>query len=225
MHLPSLTVAALAIIAPAAAEAQSARDFLVQAAFEDRSKPVAAAHIERARALAAAAAARNPDDQEAAVVGATALGYRAKLSGNRSEAVGARRAFETAATRFPRNAEAQVALGAWHMGIISKVGRFVGRVIGAQKNVGLASLDRSVALGGNRAMFAGLSALLRLQADPDDPRGRTLAEQASRAATPTNIDRYMQRACTAVLGPLRNGDDKTVAALADRLLPLGWVRD
>lgn len=225
MHLPRLTIAALAIIAPAAAEAQSARDLLVQAAFEDRSPSVAAARIDRAYAIAAAASARDDDDQDAAVVGATALGYRAKLSGNRSEAVVARRAFEAAATRFPRNPEAQVALGAWHMGIISKVGRLVGRVIGAQRNVGLAALDRSVALGGNRAMFAGLSALLRIQADPDDPRGRILAEQATRSTAPTNIDRYMQRACAAVLGPLRNGDDRAARALADRLLPLGWVRD
>lgn len=225
MHLPSLTLAAVAITAPAVAEAQSARDLLVQAAFEDRSVPVAAARIERARAIAAAASARDPNDQEAVVVGATALGYRAKLSGNRSEAVAARRAFDSVATRFPRNAEAQVALGAWHMGIIAKVGRLVGRIVGAQRNVGLAALDRSVALGGNRAMFAGLSALLRLQADPDDARGRALAEQAARAATPTTIDRYMQRACVAVLGPLRSGDDKTAKALADRLLPFGWMRD
>ncbi|SFP39242.1 hypothetical protein [Sphingomonas rubra] len=220
-----LSLAVVAALAPVAAQAQSARDLLVQAAFEDRSKPVAAARIERVIALTAAASARNPDDQEAVVVGATALGYRAKLSGNRSQAVAARHAFEAAAGRFPRNAEAQVALGAWHMGIISKVGRLVGRVIGAQKNVGLAALDRSVALGGNRAMFAGLSALLRLQADADDARGRALAEQAARAPTPTAIDRYMQRACTAVLAPLRNGDDRTASALADRLLPLGWVRD
>ncbi len=219
--LPLLVVVAL----PTAVHAQSARDLLVQAAFEDRSKPVAAARIDKARALAGAASARNPDDQEAVVVGATALGYRAKLSGNRSEAVAARRAFEAAATRFPRNAEAQVALGAWHMGIIAKVGRFVGRVIGAQRNAGLAALDRSVALGGNRAMFAGLAALLRLQADPEDARGRALAEQAARAATPTTIDRYMQRACTAVLAPIKAGDEATTKALADRLLPFGWVRD
>lgn len=220
-----LPLAVVVSLVPTVVQAQSARDLLVQAAFEDRSKPVAAARIERVIALTNAAIARNPDDQDAVVVGATALGYRAKLSGNRSQAVAARRAFESAATRFPRNAEAQVALGAWHMGIISKVGRFVGRVVGAQRAVGLAALDRSVALGGNRSMFAGLSALLRLQADPDDPRGRSLAEQAARAPAPTSIDRYMQRACTAVLAPLRSGDDKTVSALSDRLLPLGWVRD
>ena len=220
MHLPSLTIAAIAVATPAVAQAQSARDLLVQAAFEDRSKPVALARIERARALANAAAARNGDDP------ATALGYRAKLNGNRGEAIAARRAFEAAVARFPRNAEANVALGAWHIGVIVTYGRIVGRAaVGAQKNVGIAALDRSVALGGNRAMFAGLAALLRLEIDPADPRGRALAEQASRGApTPTPIDRYMQRASAAVLGAVRSGDDKQVKALADRLLPLGWYR-
>jgi hypothetical protein len=32
--------------------------------------------------------------------------------------------------------------------------------------MGLAALDRSVALGGNRAMFPGLAALLRLSLNP-----------------------------------------------------------
>ena len=225
MHLPSLTIAAIAVATPAVAQGQSARDLLVQAAFEDRSKPVALARIERARALANAAAARNGDDQDAVVVAATALGYRAKLNGNRGEAIAARRAFEAAVARFPRNAEANVALGAWHIGVIVTYGRIVGRAaVGAQKNVGIAALDRSVALGGNRAMFAGLAALLRLEIDPADPRGRALAEQASRAPPPTPIDRYMQRASAAVLGAVRSGDDKQVKALADRLLPLGWYR-
>ncbi len=225
MPFARLTLAALAVTAPAVAEAQSARDLLVQAAFEDRSKPVALAKIERARVAASAAYARNPDDQDAAVVAATALGYRAKLNGNRGEAIAARRAFEGAVARFPRNAEANVALGAWHIGVIVTYGRIVGRAaVGAQKNVGIAALDRAVALGGNRAMFAGLAALLRLEIDPEDPRGRALAEQASRAPTPTTIDRYMQRACTAVLVPIRSGDDKQVRAIADRLLPLGWYR-
>jgi hypothetical protein len=214
-----------ALLSPAAALAQSPRDLLIQAAFEDRTKAPALAKVERARTVAAATADRAPNDQEAVVVGATALGYRAKLTGSRSEALAARRAFEAAAARFPRNAEAQLALGAWHLGIIEKVGRLVGRAaMGAQKGVGLAAIDRAVALGGDRAMFMGLAALLRLQADPADPRARALVERAARAPTPTAIDRYMQRAATSMLAPLRTGDTKAVRALADRSLPFGWFR-
>lgn len=215
-----------AIALPQAAAAQSARDLLTQAAFQDRSGPVALARIDRARAALLAAAARDPDDQDAAVLAVIALGYRAKLTGNRSEAMTARRQFEQVVGRFPRNAEAQAGLGAWHLGIISHVGRFVARAVaGARENVGMAALDRSVALGGDRAFFAGLSGLLRINFDPGDARGFQLLEAAARAPAPTPLDRIIQRSVVAVLAPLRRGDRAAAKALADRLLPFGWYDD
>ena len=95
--------------------------------------------------------------------------------------------------------------------------------MGAQKNVGLSSLDRAIALGGNRALFAGLGALMRLQLDPADARGHALAEQATRGATPTALDRIMQRSATAMLASLRTGSPAQIRALASRLLPLGQL--
>ncbi len=212
-----------AITLPGAASAQSVRDQLTQAAFQDRSGSVALGRIDRARAIALAASQRDPDDQDAAVLAATALGYHAKLTGDRSEAMAARRQFETVVARFPRNAEAQAGLGAWHLGVIASVGRFVGRAVaGARENTAMAALDRSVALGGDRAFFAGLAGLLRINFDPDDPRAFQLLESAARAPIPTPLDRIIQRSVVAVLGPLRKGDRKTAKALADRLLPFGW---
>ncbi|KQU62449.1 hypothetical protein ASG67_05030 [Sphingomonas sp. Leaf339] len=217
--LPAMAIATL----PAPVAAQTARDLLTQAAFQDRSQPAALARVDRARATALATAQRLPDDQDAAVLAAVALAYRAKLTGNRGEAIAARKQMETVVARFPRNAEALVGLGAWHLGVIAKVGRIMGRAgAGAQKGVGLESLDRGVALGGNRAMFAGLAGLLRIQADPADPKGRSLLETAVAAPTPTVLDRIEQKAANAVLTPLRQGDGKTARALANRLLPFGW---
>ncbi len=224
---PTVALISLAATAcPAAASAQSVRDMLTQAAFQDRSGSVALAKVDRARAAAMAASQRDPDDQDAAVLAATALGYRAKLTGDRSEAMAARRQFEIVASRFPRNAEAQAAIGAWHLGIIAHVGRFVGRAVaGARENTGLAALDRSVALGGDRAFFAGLAGMLRINFDASDARGFQLLETAARAPTPTALDRIIQRSVVAVLAPLRKGDRKTAKALADRLLPFGWYDD
>ena len=153
---------------------------------------------------------------------AMANGYRAKLLGNRGQAIAARKQYEALVTRYPRNAEAQAALGAWHVGVIAKLGRFVGRAVaGAQKATGFEALDRSVALGGNRAMFAGLAGLLRLELDPNDARGRALVETASKAPTPTAIDGFIKRAAIAVLVPLRAGDANATKTLADKLLPFG----
>ncbi|MDP1026204.1 hypothetical protein Q5H91_03185 [Sphingomonas sp. KR1UV-12] len=216
----------LALVLPQAAPAQSVRDLLTQAAFQDRSGSVALARIDKARAAALASAKRDPDDQDSAVLAAIALGYRAKLTGDRSEAMAARRQFEQVVGRFPRNAEAQAGLGAWHLGIIAHVGRFVARAVaGARENTGLAALDRSVALGGDRAFFAGLAGLLRINYDPGDARGLQLLDTAAKAPAPTPLDRIIQKSAVAVLAPLRRGDRKGAKALADRLLPFGWFDD
>lgn len=219
-----LTLAPIAFIARPAA-AQTPRELLIHAAYEDRSGPVAIGRIDRARSAALAAAARAPDDQDAAVVAAIALAYRAKLTGNRSEAIAARKGLEGVVARFPRNAEAHLALGAWHIGVINKVGRILARAgAGAQKAVGYSALDRAVALGGNRATFSAIAGMIRLDEDARDARGRALVAAAAQGATPTALDRINQRAATAVSAALRRGDAKAASALSDRLLPFGWFK-
>lgn len=210
---------------PAAAQvatAASARDLLTRASFAEASEETALARIGEAQLAAAAALRRTPTDQEALLMQASALGYRAKLTGNRGEAIDARKRFEALVAHDPRNAEAQMALGAWHVGAVNRLGGFVGRtVLGAQKKVGFDALDRSVALGGNHALYPGLAALLHLELDPTDPRGRALAEVAAHAGTSTVLDRIMQRACVAVLASIRAGNEGATKALASRLLPFG----
>lgn len=221
-----ILAAALLSLIPVAAGAasDSPRELLVRASFLDRDKGEALAHILAARDAAAARLQTIPGDPDAALIRATATGYHAKLTGSRGEAIAARRLMEALVARDPRNAEAQLALGGWHMGAVNKLGGLIARAaLGAQKSAGLGALDRAVALGGNRAMFSGLSALLRLQLDPADPRGQALAEIAARAPAPTLADRAMQRAAAAVLVPLRGGDAKAIRATATRLLPLGQL--
>ncbi|MES3081695.1 hypothetical protein [Sphingomonas faeni] len=218
----SASLIASAVLCPIAARAETPRELLTQAGFVDRDRNVALARIDRAAAAAGQALSRSPNDAEAAIMQAMANGYRAKLLGNRGQAIAARKQYEALVVRYPRNAEAQAALGAWHVGVIAKLGRFVGRAVaGAQKAVGFEALDKSVALGGNRAMFAGLAGLLRLELDPNDARGRALVETASKAPTPTAIDGYVRKAAVAVLVPLRAGDANATKALADKLLPFG----
>jgi hypothetical protein len=207
---------------PAIACAETPRELLLDAVFTTRDKPTALSRIDHVSQATNAILARSSDNEEAAIVQATAAGYRAKLTGNRSGAVAARKQFEMLIAKYPRNPEAHIALGAWHIGVIASFGQFVGRAaVGAQKRIGMESIERAVALGNNRAMFLGLGALLRLELDPSDPRGRQLAEAAGRGSAPTALDRIMQRSAAAVLVPLRKGDRKATQALADRLLPLG----
>ena len=118
----------VAVTALPAAVAETPREMLIHAAFVDTDKNTAMARITRARAGATALVARSADDQDAAIVQATALAYHAKLSGNRGEALAARHQFEALVARYPRNPEASVALGAWHIGIVVSYGRIAGRV-------------------------------------------------------------------------------------------------
>ncbi len=202
-------------------QAESPRELLTQASFGDSDEETALRRVSAAYVSATNLLKRAPDDHEALLMRATALGYRAKLTGNRSDAIAARRQFEALVAQNPRDAEAQLALGAGTSGRSRNWGDRRARRLGAQRGVGFASLDRAIALGGDRALFPGLAALLRLELDPRDPRGRALAEAAVRAGTVTPIDRILQHACTAVLAALRTGDLAKTRALASQSLPFG----
>lgn len=220
----TLFAAAALTVAPAAA--QSARDVLTQASFSARSKPAALQSIGEAERLAASVLARAPADREALLMQATARSYRAKMNGSRADAIAARKMFEALAAKAPLDPEPQLGLGAWHMGAVFKLGGMIGRAaLGAQKSVGLAALDRAVAGGGNRAIYAGVAALLRLEQDAGDPKGRALAEFASRAGAPTAFDRVMRRAAAAILASIQSGNAGATRTLAARLLPFGQIDD
>ena len=222
-------LAAFALIAiPALAVpllAATPRQILTEAAFQSRDKASALALIDEADRGAAALLARDGSNHEAALIRAMALGYRAKLTRSRRDAVAARRLFEHFAAVSPNDADAAAAIGTWHLDSVIALGGFVaGMAIGAKKATGLAMMDRAVALGGNRALFPGLAALLRLAIDPADPRGRALAETASAAKIVLPIDTIMQRNAAALLVPLRAGDRGATQALAKQLLPFGRLK-
>jgi hypothetical protein len=213
------------MLAPAPVFAASPRELLTTAAFQARDKQTALASITQSEAGASARLAHAPNDREAATVHAIALGYKAKLTHSRSEALAVRKLFEDLAATYPRDPEAIMAVGTWHMDSIGELGGFIaGMALGARKATGLAAMDRAVALGGNRAMFSGLAALSRLALDPKDKGARRLAEAASNGTTPTSLDQIMQRSAIAILVPLRAGDSRAVQGLAKQLLPLGRLK-
>ncbi|WP_340315269.1 hypothetical protein [Rhizorhabdus argentea] len=219
--LAFLAIPILAVPLPAA----TPRQILTEAAFQSRDRASALSLIAEADRGAAALLARDASNHEAALVRAMALGYRAKLTRSRADAMAARRLFERFAAADPRDPDAAAAIGAWHLDSVIALGGLVaGMAIGAKKSTGLAMMDRAVALGGNRALFPGLAALLRLSIDPADPRGRALAETASTAAVVVPIDRIMQRSAAALLVPLRSGDRGATQALAKQLLPFGRLK-
>jgi hypothetical protein len=196
------------------------RELLVSAAFDAPDKRAALAQVDEAAATAEARLAANRNDREAQIGYATAVGYRAKLKRSPSDAKHARKLLEQIVAAFPRDAEANFMLGGWHLDSVAE-GFLTASLLGAKKDVGLAGIDRAVALGGDRAMFKGFAALMRARLNPADPLVRTLAEQAAAAPATTPLDRIAKRDAGALLTPIRAGDTKATAALARRLLPFG----
>ncbi len=212
----------LASVASPALAAPTPRELLVQASFVDRDKALAVDRVNAAATATEAMMRATPADREAEMVHAMAVCYRAKLAHSRADALAGRKLLEQVLAKDPRNAEATLALGAWHVGAVYNLGSLMARAaLGARKQVGLDALDRSVALGGGRRFFTGVAGLLRLELDPADPRGRALAERAAQGQAVVPLDRIMQRAAVAILASVRAGDAARTQALASDLLPFG----
>lgn len=228
-HVGVITAFSVAAISgaavPAQAYAQSARDILMNAAYSSRDKASALAGINNALVSAQAALKRNPGDQNARLQRGLAISYRGKLTRTRSDVVAARRDFEAVVAAEPRNPDAQMALAGWHLGSIIELGPMVARtVLGARKAVGQQALERSLALGSDRASIPALASLQHIQLDPSDLAGtRRLAEAAVKANANTPFDRIMQKQAATLLVVLRRGNGKAAAAAAESLMPFGRI--
>jgi hypothetical protein len=220
-----LGLCAAAVCSPA--QADPARDILVSAAFGTRDKAAALVRVRQAIATADAELKRDPRDENARLQRALGISYRGKLSRSRADVLAARREFEAIVAADPRNPEAQMALGAWHLAAIIEFGPMIARtVLGARTATGNQALDKALVLGRDRASIPALASLQRIQIDPGDVAGaRRLAEVAVKAGASTSFDRLMQKQAAALLTVLRSGNGKAAAAAAKLLMPFGRVAD
>ena len=209
----------LAFASPLAAAAP--RETLTKASFEASDKQTALSLIAKGLAEAEAILTANPNDREAQMQRGVAIGDRAHLTRSPGDAKVARRIFEGLLAANPRDPEAHLAIATWHLDTVD-AGFFASTLLGAKKDVGLAELDKAVALGGGRPFFTGFAALMRIRLDPHDvATARALAEEAAAAPAPTALDRIAKHQAQAILIPLRSGDGRTAALLARKLLPFG----
>lgn len=211
---------ALALASPAAA---SPRETLTQASFIATDKATALRLINQGLAEAEAILAHDPQDKEAQMQRGVAIGDRGHLLRSPSDAKAARRIFEAFLAANPRDPEAHLAIATWHLDTVD-AGFFATALLGGKKDIGLAELDKAVALGGGRPFFTGFAALMRIRLNPNDiATARSLAEQAAIAPAPTQLDRIAKHAAQQLLIPLRNGDGRTAALLAKKYLPFGRI--
>ncbi len=227
-HSTMLAVSAMvaAVIAPAAL-ADTPRELLTTAAFQAPDKKKALALIGQAIAESDRILVARPGDHEATLQRAIAVGYRAKLTRSRTDARASLAVFQRLAAQNPRDAEAQMVIAGWHLDAIDQLGGLVARtVLGAKAEAGEAALSRALTLGGNRAFYPGLAALMRIRKDEGEvAQARRLAETAAAAPAPTALDAQMKRAALSILPSLRANDGKSAARLSRKLLPFGKIAD
>jgi len=211
----------LALVWAAPLAAATPREILTQASFFTTDKAAALTLINQGMAEAEAILAHDPQNREAQMQRGVAIGDRAHLTHSPGDAKAARHIFEELLAANPRDPEAHLAIATWHLDTVD-AGFFVAALLGGKKEIGLAELDKAVALGDGRPFFTGFAALMRIRLNPHDvAAARSLAEQAAAAPAPTLLDRVAKRAAQAVLVPLRSGDGRTAALLARKLLPFG----
>ncbi|GFE74699.1 hypothetical protein [Novosphingobium sp. TCA1] len=227
-HSTMLAVSAMvaAVIAPAAL-ADTPRELLTTAAFQAPDKKKALALIGQAIAESDRILVARPGDHEATLQRAIAVGYRAKLTRSRTDARASLAVFQRLAAQNPRDAEAQMVIAGWHLDAIDQLGGLVARtVLGAKAEAGEAALSRALTLGGNRAFYPGLAALMRIRKDEGEvAQARRLAETAAAAPAPTALDAQMKRAALSILPSLRANDGNSAARLSRKLLPFGKIAD
>lgn len=225
MRLPLFwtTTAVAASLFAAPAIGVTPRDLLTTAAFQSTDKVTALKLVNAAMTGAETTLAASPRDREALFEHAMSIGYRARLTRKPADAKTSRELFETMVAANPRDPEFQLAIGGWHLDTIA-AGFLATTVLGAKRDAGLDGINKAVALGGDRAFFRGIAAMMRIRLDERDVgTARTLAEQAASSPTPTPLDRIAKRDAEQLLVPLRAGDGKAAAKLARTLLPFGRI--
>lgn len=222
-----LAVSAVATIVASPALADTPRELLTTAAFQTATKPRALELVAQAITASDRILAARPGDHEATLQRAIAIGYRGKLTRSRSDVKASLDVFQKLAAQNPRDPEAQIVIAGWHLGAVDELGGFLARTaLGARTAAGETALAKAVALGGDRAFYPGLAALLQIRNDPDDlALARRWAEAAANGQAATPLDALMKRAALTVLPSLRANNGKAAAALARKLVPFGKIAD
>jgi hypothetical protein len=221
VHAATAIVVTLA--ATAGVSAATPRDTLIRAAFMTHDKAEALTLVDSAYAQTTATLATSPNDSEAKLQQALAIGYRGQLKRSLGDAKAAHAAFVALAAANPRDAEAQIAIAGWHLTAVGDLGNFLAHsVLGASRSAGLASLDQAVSLGGNHAFFPGYAALIRIKLNSSDvANALKLAQRSAGDQATTPIDRVVQRAASRLIPLLQAGDGAAASRLATQLLPFG----
>jgi Tfp pilus assembly protein PilF len=249
-----LLIALLLAAAPAAAQTSAAAHFqagsFAQAATAGRAEKTVPGLIIAGRSLSTIAAfqtpekdkardllrlaevdfdsalAIQPNNRDALLQKAIAIGYRAKLDRSPGLAKLSRRNFEAILKRYPNDALALAAMGGWHGESVATLGRFLaGTALGAKESESTRFFDKALAAPGADPLVPIFyaSTLMALSAD-HAPKARALLMRSLKTQPSDGFEALVQRNGRTVLAQLDKGDLAGARQTAARLAPLGTVR-
>lgn len=179
---------------------------------------------QEARALAQKALDIDPDNTEALIQYALALGFETRSSGIMKAYFGklpdkSKAAIDVAYVAAPEDARTAALQGAWHLGIVRKTGEKRGRkMFGASETDGVKWYDNAVARAPSDIVILGNYAITLLSLDPVKYRDKSetllhaIEASPARNATETEVKRRM-----ALFTPLLDDPAAMTTAVAAQM--------
>ncbi len=193
------------------------------AGYETRDKARAEALVAAAEKDFDAALAKTPNDPEAQVQKAVAIGYRAKLAQSPGLAKDCRDRFIAVRDAHPDNALAWSAVAGWHGGSVASLGGFMaGMVLGAKASEFEKGFQRVFALAPRNPAYRTLYAitLLDLTTKNADKAAAALKDIDSLPAADA-FERALRKQGAELARTLARGDAKAAQAQARKLSAFG----
>ncbi len=199
------------------------RAAIIVASFDTVDRDKAKTLIDQADRDFDAALQLAPNDLEAQLQKATAVGYRGKLAKSPGLAKETRSRMEAVLARDPSNGLAWASLGGWHAGAVSTIGKFLaGTLLGANTKVAIADFETAITKDPRNPVHPAFYGLTLLDMGPDNaPRALQVLQMAARDPARDAYEALLKKAVAQVIPPLSAGDFKTAQDQARKLLPFG----
>lgn len=201
------------------------RATLIIASFEATNRARAKEQVEIADRDFDTALAKAPNNIEAQLQKATALGYRAKLSKSPGLAKETRERMEAVRSRDPNYGLAWASIGGWHAGAVAELGKFIaGTVLGADTKTAIADFETALVKDPRNPVHPAFYALTLLDLGTGNaPRATEMLRQCAKLPARDAYERLLKQSTARVMPLLAAGDVKGAQRLARELLPFGKV--
>lgn len=201
------------------------RATLILASFEATDKARAKEQVEIANRDFDTALAKAPNNIEAQLQKATALGYRAKLSKSPGLAKETRQLMEAVRDRNPNYGLAWASIGGWHAGAVAELGKFIaGTVLGANAKTAITDFETALVKDPRNPVHPAFYALTLLDLGRENaPRASEMLRLCAKLPARDAYEGKLKSATARVAPLLAAGDIKGAQALARELLPFGKV--